>query len=218
MNSANCPLCLSPPPPPFWTNLQGAPYYSCGVCRLLYLDPARRLSLEAERARYDLHENNIQDAGYRAYLARLTAILLPQLAPASSGLDYGSGPAPSLSVLLTEAGHRVYDYDLFFRPEPPPTGKKFDFITCSETAEHFRSPPEDFARIAAWLRPGGLFALMTQAPPMEAALFARWHYQRDPGHIVFYPPATIAWIASRFGWELRSANPATGAYLLEASL
>lgn len=47
------------------------------------------------------------DAGYRWFLACLAAQPLKRLPPASEGLDYGSGPGPTLATTPLEAGHEV---------------------------------------------------------------------------------------------------------------
>jgi 2-polyprenyl-3-methyl-5-hydroxy-6-metoxy-1,4-benzoquinol methylase len=75
----------------------------------------------------------------------------------------------------------------------------YDFITCTEVAEHFRTPAEEFDQLGAMLRPGGWLALMTTFQT-EDARFANWHYRMDPTHVVFYRAATLAHIAASRGW------------------
>jgi hypothetical protein len=41
---------------------------------------------------------------------------------------------------------------------------------------------------------------MTSFVPEDAA-FARWHYRRDPTHVVFYRARTFETIARRHGWH-----------------
>jgi hypothetical protein len=83
-------------------------YLHCCRCDLVWLHPDQLPSTVAERRHYDTHENSPDDPGYRAFLNRLAAPLLAQLPSGQplSGLDFGCGPGPTLSVMLREAGHQ----------------------------------------------------------------------------------------------------------------
>ncbi|MEK9660939.1 MAG: class I SAM-dependent methyltransferase, partial [Alphaproteobacteria bacterium] len=113
--------------------------------------------------------------------------------------DYGCGAAPALAAMLGEAGHRVALYDPLFRPDRAALARRYDFIACSETAEHFHDPAGEFARFDAMLRPGGWLAIMT-CFQTDDARFAGWHYRRDPTHVVFYREATFRHLAVHHGW------------------
>ncbi|HMB11641.1 methyltransferase domain-containing protein [Saliniramus sp.] len=203
--SPPCPLCRSESAQGFVT-VAGRDYYRCPLCALRFLDPAHHPDRETERACYALHENNPEDPRYRAFLARLAAPLLAELSPDASGLDYGSGPGPALAAMLREAGHRVALYDPLFAPDTGALQTTYDFVTCTETAEHFHDPASEFARLDALLRPGGLLGLMTIFQNDDAR-FASWHYRRDPTHVVFYREETMHWIANRFGWHCTIPRP-----------
>lgn len=194
-----CPVCLDPAPRPFMA-VDGREYWRCEACEATFLAPAQRPSPADERAEYLLHANDPQDAGYRRFLFRLAEPLLARLAPACEGLDYGCGPGPALAAMLREAGHDVALYDPFFAPDAAVLERRYDFITCTEAAEHFHDPAGEFDRFDRMLRPGGWLALMT-CFQTEDARFARWHYRRDPTHVVFYRAATFERIARRLGWQ-----------------
>lgn len=170
------------------------------------MDPADRPDPATERARYDTHENDPGDPRYRAFLDRLREPLMPLLAPGAEGLDYGSGPGPALALMLEEAGFPMSLYDPFFAPDPAALGRTYDFITCTETVEHFFAPDQEFSRLDALLRPGGWLGIMTQMRD-EAQSFESWWYVRDPTHVCFYHPTTIRWVAERYGWELTGPRP-----------
>ncbi|HEX2188661.1 MAG TPA: class I SAM-dependent methyltransferase [Longimicrobiaceae bacterium] len=179
----------------------GRRYLECPVCGLVYLDPAHRPAPEAELAHYGTHRNDPADPGYRAFLDRLAAPLVERLPPGAEGLDYGSGPGPALAAMLRERGFAVEVWDPFFAPDPAPLGRAYDFVTCTETAEHFFSPAHELRRLDALLRPGGWLGVMTELYTGERA-FGEWRYARDPTHVCFYRPETLRWIAERRGWAL----------------
>jgi hypothetical protein len=89
-------------------------YHRCARCNLIFVLPHALLSAQAEKAEYDQHQNHPQDLGYRRFLSRLANPLLDVLAPQSQGLDFGSGPGPTLSVMLAAAGHTIALYDPFY--------------------------------------------------------------------------------------------------------
>lgn len=192
-----CPVCQSPHALCL-PALQERVYWRCTGCGARFLSPAQRPPPEVERAHYLLHRNDVRDAGYRRFLSRLAQPLLQRLPAARSGLDYGCGPAPALAAMLAEAGHSMRIYDPQFFPDDAALDAQYDFVTCTEVAEHFHAPAREFARLAGLLRSGGVLAVMTGFPPGDEA-FATWHYARDPTHVVFYDAGTLQLIAARHG-------------------
>ena len=201
----DCPLCRSTRTRPF-AHAHGRRYFECEVCRLVFLSPGDRLDAAAERAHYGTHRNDPADPGYRAFLDRLAAPLVERLTPGAEGLDYGSGPGPTLSPMLEERGFPMRVYDPFFAPDEAPLRRTYDFVTCTETAEHFFRPAAEFDRLDRLLRPGGWLGVMTEWL-REGAVFEGWRYARDPTHVCFYRPETMAWIAAHRGWLLESPRP-----------
>jgi hypothetical protein len=175
-------------------------YWRCPHCEATFLDRAQLPSRAVEHAYYLTHRNDVDDPRYRRFLSPVATALLERLAPASSGLDYGCGPAPALAAMLAEAGHRVAFYDPLFRADAAVLAHTYDFVACTETAEHFHRPREEFERLDALMNPGGWLAVMTRFQTDDAA-FARWHYRRDPTHVVFYREATLRAIAARHAWR-----------------
>lgn len=201
----SCPLCHAASPPDFAAR-EGRRYLRCTSCRLTFLHPAQRLDASAERARYAEHNNDPDDPGYQAFLGKLATPLGARLSPGARGLDYGSGPGPTLSRMLTGAGFPTRIWDPFFAPDPTVLEDRYDFITCSETAEHFYAPGDEFRRLDALLLPGGWLGLMTGIlhPDQD---FGTWWYVRDPTHVAFYAPETLEWIARHHGWALDVLGP-----------
>lgn len=192
-----CPVCACPDCTP-WVRCGGVDYFDCPRCRAIHLPAAHWLDEQAEADYYRLHRNGIQDPGYRKFLSTLADPLLARLPPASCGLDFGCGPGPALADMLRQAGHAMAVHDPLFFPDPAVLERRYDFITCSEVVEHLRQPAAVFERLFGLLHPGGILAVMTRFPPAAEA-FERWHYRRDPTHIVFYPPATFRFLAKGLG-------------------
>ncbi len=174
-------------------------FWRCDKCHLTFLSPEFYLSSEDELARYLLHENSPEDHRYREFLSRLTDHLIPKLQPGARGLDYGSGPGPTLSVMLEEAAFPMEVYDPYFAPDTAPLDHPYDFITCTETAEHFHFPKKEFDRFDRLLNHGGWLGIMTEMLESDDG-FADWWYHTEPTHVCFYKRATMAWIGEQYGW------------------
>ncbi len=201
---APCPLCGAADPPVIaGTGATG--YRDCSACGLISMHPRHYPRPADEKAHYDTHENSPSDPRYRRFLNRLAAPMIERLKPGARGLDYGSGPGPTLSVMLREAGFPTRIYDPFYAPETDALTGTYDFITCTETAEHFHAPARDFQRVDRLLVPGGWFGMMTEFPSMDTD-FGTWWYRRDPTHVCFYREETLSWIARRFGWRWERAG------------
>lgn len=102
--------------------------------------------------------------------------------------------------MLREAGHEVALYDVFFAPDQAVLQRRYDFVSCTETVEHFHAPAAEFRRFDALLKPGGWLGLMT-GMLAEGIDFGSWHYRRDPTHVVFYQRTTLRYLARQYGWR-----------------
>lgn len=193
-----CPVCLAPGPR-FFIEVDGCGYARCEACEATFMLPAHLPGAQVEEAEYRLHRNE-DGKGYRRWLERLARPLLERLPGACDGLDFGCGPGPVLAGMLRAAGHRVALYDPFFAPDAGALSAGYDFITCTEVVEHFHHPAVEFGRLDALLRPGGWLGITT-CFQTDDARFARWHYRRDPTHVVFYREATFRAIAREYGWS-----------------
>jgi SAM-dependent methyltransferase len=198
----DCPVCRGAATRAFLDlPAEARTYWRCDRCHATFLDPACLPDPAAERAHYLTHDNRVDDPAYRTFLARLATPLLDRLAPAPlDGLDYGCGPGPALAHMLREAGHRIAVYDPFFADDPAVLRGTYDFITCTETAEHFHDPAAEFDRFDRLLRPGGWLGVMTCFQTDDAA-FRDWHYRRDPTHVVFYKRETLEVLAEARNWS-----------------
>lgn len=200
MSDASCPLCLSHEVSALHRD-RLREYLRCRICRLIFVPRDDHLSSSDEKAHYDQHENSPDDAGYRQFLGRLFEPVNARIVPGSSGLDFGSGPGPTLSIMFEEAGHNVSIYDPFYSPDRAPLTRLYDFVTASEVVEHFGNPCEDLSRLWSCVRPGGVLGIMTKQVVDEAS-FSDWHYKNDLTHVSFFSSETFHWIAAEWSAEL----------------
>jgi SAM-dependent methyltransferase len=195
----NCLLCSSSAP--LLSNANNKVYYKCGNCRLIFLDEKFFLSKDEERLRYQSHNNDPEDERYIRQLSKLNDKMIPLLKPGDTGLDYGCGKGKPISFILNKSGYEVSDYDPFFYDDKELLMEKQDFITCTETAEHFHKPGEDFALLNSILKPGGILGIMTNFYPDDIN-FDEWWYHRDPTHVSFYSKKTFEWLTEKFNWSI----------------
>ena len=191
-----CRVCLRNSLAPFLQK-DGLNYLRCCKCQATLVSAAQLPSHQTQLQKYQQHENDPLDARYREFLNRLAAPLLAVLPANQVGLDFGCGPGPALADMLSQAGHSMRLYDPFFFPDATVLDQQFDFVTCTEVAEHFHQPHAEFKRMVALLKPGGLLALMTSFQHDDIR-FADWHYRRDPTHVTFYKQETFDFIAAEF--------------------
>lgn len=200
-----CPLCLSEPAslqferqdPRYGQRI----YFLCDVCGLVFLDPALHLDADAEKARYDSHQNNPADEGYRDFLRRLADPLSEKLRKGDQGLDFGCGPGPTLSLILSERGFEVANYDPFYFPDSGLLKRSYDFVTSTEVVEHLYHPRDVFLTLDQLLKPNGHLGMMTEMLDRPDR-FANWWYHRDPTHVCFYQKETFHWIAGWRQWNV----------------
>ncbi|REL24348.1 class I SAM-dependent methyltransferase [Rhodohalobacter sp. SW132] len=176
-------------------------YYLCSECRLIFVPPSQRLSVEEEFSRYEMHENNPGDPGYRKFLSRMFNPLVGKLPEKSSGLDFGSGPGPTLHLMFESAGHSMKIYDPFYAKDLAVFDETYDFITTTETAEHLYDPWMELNRLWNCLKPGGYLGVMTRRWT-SVEKFKKWHYKNDDTHVIFFHEDTFHWLKKRWGAEL----------------
>lgn len=180
-------------------------YLACDDCGLVFVVQSQLPSLDVERAEYALHNNDPQDAGYRRHLAKLTVPLVDGLPNTAKGLDFGCGPGPTISVMLGEQGYDVANFDPAFYPDKSLLQRQYDFVSCTEVAEHFHNPARDFEVLAGLLNPGGRLGIMT-GMLHDGIDFESWYYAREISHVAFYTPKTMVWIGARFDWRVESVG------------
>jgi len=185
-------------------------YHLCQDCDVVFVEKHFLLDKEREKAKYDNHQNSPQDKGYCDFLDKLLVPLAKHLQEGAHGLDFGSGPGPTLSIMMKERGYEMDIYDIFYHDKPEVFEKQYDFITTTEVVEHLHQPLMEIERLWSCLKEGGVLGIMT-AFRVEA--FSSWYYKRDLTHILFFTPKTFIWLAAYLGASLEI--PQSGVALLK---
>lgn len=196
----HCPLCGGNEISPYCRDHR-RPYVHCGTCKLVFVPPDWHLSPDAEKAEYDLHQNDPNEFGYRFFLSRLLHPLVERLSPGARGMDFGCGPGPALAPMLRDAGFEVALYDRIFAPDENVLTEHYSFITATEVVEHLRRPGWELDRLWSLLISHGWLGIMTKLV-RDPTAFANWHYKNDPTHICFFSADTWHWWAVRYGAKL----------------
>ena len=165
--------------------------YRCSHCAVLFKDPRSHQSFSLQKQRYDLHENDAEDAGYRRYFQQFLDFVLPEAGQCESALDFGCGSSTLLAEMLTEQGIETTAYDPIYHPEVPYRESTYDLITSVEVFEHLHDPVAVFEMLTGLLNRHGILAVRTAFAPAEMQDYLDWYYRQDPTHVVFFSPKTF---------------------------
>ncbi len=204
ISKEKCPLCRSADIQKYYKD-KTREYLQCGLCSLVFVPSIYFMSLQKEKQRYDTHQNCSDDIGYRKFLNRTFCPMQKILKPASMGLDFGSGPGPTLSVMFEEAGHKMAIFDHFYAQDKSVFKKQYDFITATEVLEHLQHPQEELDRLWSCLKPGGKLGIMTKLV-LDKQAFASWHYINDLTHVCFFSKQTFQWLADMWQAKINFIN------------
>ena len=149
-----CVLCGSDKTQPYYSN-ENSSYFQCLVCELVFTPKRFHLNNADEKSRYDLHQNNPDDVGYRQFLSTVFDPVEKHLTPNAKGLDFGCGPGPTLSVMFEEQGYKVDLFDKFYANDRSIFNNTYDFITATEVAEHLNNPGDELTKLFNMLSAGG---------------------------------------------------------------
>ncbi|MDH3693748.1 MAG: class I SAM-dependent methyltransferase [Gammaproteobacteria bacterium] len=195
-----CRLCNTGNAKPFHQDKR-RDYFQCRKCKLVFVPESQLLPLAEEKSRYDLHQNSPDDSGYCRFLGRLVDPMATLLPRNSSGLDFGCGPGPALSILFQERGHHVTNYDPLYANDGSVFEQQYDFICATEVVEHLHYPGKELGRLWLCLKPGGMFGIMTKHV-IDADAFANWHYKNDDTHVCFLSEQTFQWLTRKWAADL----------------
>lgn len=198
-----CRLCAAPVT--FYQNWRGRDYWQCDECHALQMDKQHLPERECETALYLTHENDVDDPRYQQFVSPITEAILSQITPDKIGLDFGAGPGPVISKIISEKGYQTKLYDPVFYPDNRVLTQQFDYIICCEVIEHFHQPAIEFARLKSLLSAGAKLFCMTQLFD-EDIDFAKWHYKNDITHVFFYHRDSLNFIQQQFAFSTVAIN------------
>jgi len=190
----------------FMDDKSGILYYSCNNCEVIFKSPECYRSIAEQKARYDLHNNDENDEGYRAYFERFLAFVLPRVGSVKTALDFGCGRSTLLADILSSMNIETDAYDPIYHPDAAYHSKKYDIIVSTEVFEHLHAPETVFSSLLDVLHAGGYLAIQTQFHPGDSEAFGDWYYHKDPTHIVFFTPQTFRTLAGMHGCSYIADN------------
>ena len=202
MREEQCPLC-STMAKVFYEDKHKkyeCDYFRCTTCNSIFAQREKLPDIEQEKARYELHNDNVEDKGYQNFVSPMTMAIQKEHQKSANGLDFGAGRAPIISKVLQDAGYSIEQYDPYFHPFKELLEKKYDFIAACEVIEHFYHPHKEFALLKSLLADGGKLYLMSDMYD-ESIDFSKWYYKNDATHVFFYTKESFAWIQKEFGFE-----------------
>ena len=203
LKTMECRLCANPETEQ-WTDNKEKTYHYCCKCGLIQLDKAHLLSPTEEKERYLRHNNTPENKGYTTYLNDfIDTAVIPSVKPGGEILDFGSGPVPALSKLLTARGFPTISFDPFFTDNTDWKNKSFDAIVAVEVFEHLHHPEIIIPRIRKTLKTDGYLIIRTLLHDEDHKSFMKWWYREDGTHVSFYSGKTIEYICSRWNFILR---------------
>jgi len=181
-------------------------YYHCNACEYIFKSPLCYQDFDAQKERYNLHENNDKDEHYQAYFQRFLDFVLLLVGTPKRALDFGCGRTSLLATLLEEQGVLCDYYDPIYHPDTLKHDAKYDLIVSTEVFEHLHQPREVLADVVARLNEGGYLAIQTQFHTNDLTQFKTWYYHRDTTHIVFFTPKTFEVLCYQHGCHIVDHN------------
>jgi SAM-dependent methyltransferase len=101
---------------------------------------------------------------------------------------------------VTSCGADVFVGEILDAPFKPAS---FDVITCFHVFEHLYQPREVLAKVAEWLKPGGIFyTMMPNIDSAGAHIFGSYWYALElPRHLYHFSPESLRKVANSVGLE-----------------
>jgi SAM-dependent methyltransferase len=177
-------------------------YFKCINCSSIFLSEKDIVSPEEEKARYEEHNNDVNDPGYRSFVKPLTDMVREKFSEYHAGLDFGCGTGPVIATVLKEQGFNIKTYDPIFVNRPELLRDRYDYIVCCEVAEHFHDPYKEFGLLRNLLKEKGSLYVMTDFfGDRTENDFRKWYYKDDQTHIFFYHEKAFKWIKNVYGFR-----------------
>ncbi len=175
-------------------------------CEYIYKSSEYYQDLQKQKERYDLHQNNEEDRGYRAYFQRFLDYIFTKIPPVNNALDFGCGKTSLLARMFNENNISCDYYDPIYHPQREYKDKYYDLIVSVEVFEHLHRPRKIFASLIEKLKIGGYLAIQTEFHPNNKEKFKSWYYHQDPTHIVFYRKKSFEVLAEMYHSKFVASN------------
>ena len=207
-NVSECPICLDCNAQEY-SHDKFRKYLTCSHCELIFVPRDQLITTEAEKHRYDSHQNDENDLHYKNYLMQMMNQIIPELQEQEVGLDFGCGRTDLLSQLFRDKNFEMDSFDLYFLADSKIWAKKYHFIILSEVIEHLRDPLAELEKLRRLLLPKGKIFIKTKLHPEDKSLFDNWFYKRDSTHIQFFNSKSLKVLGSKIdmsGPQIRSED------------
>ena len=201
----NCHIC-NKPTASFNHEKTNITYYHCKTCEYIFKSPECYQGFNAQKERYNLHTNDENDEGYKAYFQRFLDFTLPLVGRPKVALDFGCGESSILANMLEDESANCDYYDPIYHPTVLNDSKKYELIVSTEVFEHLHQPREVFESVLERLEEGGYLALQTQFHSNNIEDFKKWYYHQDPTHIVFFTAQTFKVLCEMYACQFISDN------------
>lgn len=192
----NCTLCDT-----LLENKADEYYFICSTCGAYVKDEKYYVDSEKEKQRYEEHNNDVADEGYRKFTSPITNAILKNQNKAQLGLDYGCGTGPVIAEQLKENEFQIKLFDPYFFPEFDYLNYQYDYIFSCEVFEHFNQPKQEIEKLVQLLKHGGRLYIMTQLYNSNIN-FKNWYYRNDQTHVFIYTLKTIEFIVNKYNFKV----------------
>ncbi|MBN2835410.1 MAG: methyltransferase, partial [Candidatus Delongbacteria bacterium] len=82
-------------------------YFKCPNCKSIQMHPDSFISLEKEKRRYELHNNDVFDLGYQNFVKPILEYIFNNCKITDRGLDFGAGHGPVIAKILKDKNFDV---------------------------------------------------------------------------------------------------------------
>ncbi len=188
-----CPLCQKDGAERFHQD-SSREFFLCSGCTIIFVPRSALITPSEEKKRYDSHQNDGDDPGYRDYFLKTVRPVLNELSPGRRGLDFGCGRTRLMAGLFADNGHVTDSYDPFYFPDERVFEKKYDFAVLNEVIEHLRDPAVSLIRLKSIIQ-GPIF-VRTKLYPVNEPEFANWFYKRDITHVQFFSLKALSFLGT----------------------
>lgn len=169
-------------------------FFRCQSCTIIFVPRSSLLSASEEKKRYDSHQNDENDPGYREYFLKTVIPVIAELKGHERGIDFGCGRTRLMSQIFDDKGIICDSYDPFYFPDESFWQKTFEFGVMNEVIEHLADPADTVARLKMIIK-GPLF-IRTKFYPETEQEFSSWFYKRDLTHVQFFSLKTLSYLGT----------------------